>query len=82
MIEVFITDVRERNQAKEILASLKASFPELDTHIDLSNSDTAFPCGHSVLRVEGPEIDVTAIISAVGRSGFRCDVLEDKVCQS
>lgn len=80
MIEVFITDVREKDQAKEILASLKASFPELDMHIDLSNSGVAFPCGHSVLRVEGKKIDAATIISAVKRSGFRCDVLEDKPC--
>ncbi len=81
MVEVFITNVRESDQANRILENLKYSFPGLKINFDLSDPNSVFPCGHSVLRMEGSQINSEDIISTVNQSGFICDVLEDKICK-
>lgn len=81
MVEVFITAIYEPAQAGKTLEILKAEFPELSIHPDPGYSEKPFPCGHSILRVEGAEIDSEEIIAAVTRSGCLCDVLQDKICR-
>jgi len=81
MVEVFITNIYEPAQASKTLETLKAEFPELSIHFDLHDPKEPFPCGHSVLRTEGADINSKEIIAAVARSGFLCDVLEDKACK-
>lgn len=81
MVEVFITNVRRSDQANRILESLRDCFPRLEISFDLSDSKSAFPCGHSILRAEGPQISSENIVSTVNQSGFICAVLEDKICK-
>lgn len=81
MVEVFITNVLERDRADRMLKDLKHSFPRLEVNFDLSDSKSVFPCGHSILRMEGPQINSEKIISTVNHAGFICNVLEDKICK-
>ncbi|WP_460469971.1 hypothetical protein [Emticicia fontis] len=80
MIEVFITSISNRIQAESVLKSLTGQFPRLKFNFDLDNSEAPFPCGHSILRAEGAMIDTESIISVLNKSGYKCEILEDKVC--
>ena len=80
MIEVFTTNIQSKIQAENILKTLEKSFPELKINFDLSETKFPYPCGHSILRVEGNTINSESIISIINQSGFKCDILEDKVC--
>lgn len=80
-IQVFITSVRNQIQAEHIVKNLTKSFPELKINFDLNDSELPFPCGHSILRVEGAAINSGNIIVKVKESGFNCAVLEDKICK-
>lgn len=79
-LEVFVTDIRNPIQVEQLLKKLKRSFPKLKINYDLSASELPYPCGHTVLRVEGNEISSGKIKSTISHLGFNCDVLEDKVC--
>lgn len=79
-IEVFITDIKNLIQVEQLLKKLAESFPKLKINYDLSASEPPYPCGHTVLRVEGNEISSDKIKSTISHFGFNCDVLEDKVC--
>lgn len=81
MTEVFITSIGTRTQARYVQQLLATRFPELRTNIDPGNAALPFPCGHSILRVEGKFIYPSEIIRAVTQSGIRCEVLQDKVCR-
>jgi len=82
MIEVFTIDIQEQNQAKQILKVLKQNYPELRINIDFGDwQSPAAKCKNQILRVEGPSINSSSIISTVEKSGFRCDVLPDKICK-
>lgn len=82
MIEVFTTDVKDQNQANEILKLLEQNHPELRVNFDFSDRQvSAFACMDNILRVEGPYIDASSIISSVQKAGFRCDVLPDRICR-
>lgn len=81
MIEVFTTDIQDRNQATKVINLLQQNFPELRINFDFDDWEApVFPCSHKILRVEGPIIDPNSIILTVKKSGFKCDVLPDKVC--
>lgn len=82
MIEVFTTDIQTQAQVKRILHIIGGQFPELKINFDLNESDVPYPCGHTILRVEGVSIQPEQIISTVNNSGFKCDVLEDKICEN
>lgn len=81
MIEVFITNVRSEIQAIETEKILSICFPDLKINFDLEASELPYPCGHSILRVEGSTVEPACIISTVNKAGFSCDLLEDKVCK-
>ncbi|MBN8787668.1 MAG: hypothetical protein J0I84_11315 [Terrimonas sp.] len=80
MIEVFITDIQTEIQAKDILDFFKANNPDLKINYDLNETDKAYPCGHTVLRVEGNKIETQSILTAMQNLGHKCEILEDKVC--
>lgn len=80
-IEVFKTDVGNNIQVQHLQKKLEKRFPKLEISFDLSETDLPYPCGHTILRVEGQEMFSDKIISTIIKSGFKCDVLEDKVCQ-
>lgn len=81
MIEVFTTNIRDKVHAERVLESLKSSFSELKINFDLDESKSPLPCSQTILRAEGDSIDSDEIISLVNKSGFLCDILEDKICQ-
>ncbi len=80
MIEVFTTSIRTQDEAKRVLHTIGNQFPGLKINFDLEDSGRPYPCGHSILRVEGAAIQPAPIISAINKSGFNCDILEDKIC--
>jgi len=81
MVEVFITNVEKHVEANKILSVFERSYPELKINFDLNDSGTLFPCGHTILRVEGAPIYIDYIISTVNKSGYIYEILEDKACE-
>ncbi len=80
MIEIFITNIQTEIQAKEVLDFLKANNPDLKISYDLNETEKSFPCGHTILRVEGDKIETKNILTALNSLGYKCEILEDKVC--
>lgn len=80
MIEVFTTNIQSEIQAIHVLEILEKSFTELNIKFDLNEINLPYPCGHTILRIEGKVINTEKVLSIVNKSGFRCDILEDKIC--
>ena len=80
MTEVFITNIQSPVQADKVETALRENFPGLKINFDINETELIFPCGHSVLRVEGPAYHSDEIITALIRWGFDCQILEDKIC--
>ena len=49
-------------------------------NFDFNETEVAFPCGHTILRMEDV-VNSDEIIAIVKESGFKCEVLEDKICK-
>lgn len=81
MTGVFIINNTKPDLRKDALDNIAAMFPELTANFDISDTALPFPCGHSILRVEGATIDSDKIIHLVKQSGLMCEILEDKVCK-
>ncbi|CAM4089827.1 hypothetical protein ZORO111903_00485 [Zobellia roscoffensis] len=81
MVEVFITNIEKRAQAKGIVKMLGLVFSELKIDFDLDETDLPFPKGHTVLRVEGQNIDSTEIIRLSREFGIRCEIMENHIPQ-
>lgn len=80
MIEVFITDIQTEVQVDKTFDFIKNHFPDLKIDFDLKDEKKPFPCGHTILRVEGKTISSEKIISELKKIGFRSEILEDKIC--
>lgn len=80
MIEVFTTNIIIKEQAEAVAKLIEDDFRELKLEFDLEDSGPDYPCQHSILRTEGTLIPSTEIILFIEKLGFRCDILEDKVC--
>ena len=81
MIEVYTTNIPSENTANCILPNLKISFPKLRFNYDIEKPIINYPCTHSILRVEGESFNVEKGMFYIHKLGFRCDVLEDKLCK-
>lgn len=81
MVKVFITDLQTEIQVHEISSTIKNKATDLKISFDLNETGLPFPCGHTILRIEGSQIFPDKIIATVRRLGFNCDILEDKVCR-
>ena len=68
MIEVFKTDVEDKNLSVQIVCKLKKHFPESCINFDLDD------CDH-ILRVEGENISVQSVILLMKNFGYSCEVL-------
>ena len=79
MVEVFITDIKKQVQAKRMIETLEPVFPELRFNYDMDETELSFPMGHTVLRVEGKNIDAEQIISIVKKLGANCEIMKDIV---
>ena len=80
MVEVFITDIQSNIQADFILKNIQKDNTNLKINFDLNETDLSFPCGHTILRVEGSNINSDKIMVSVRQQGFHCEILEDKIC--
>lgn len=80
MIEVFITDIQYKNQTDRVINAIQNENASLKINFDLNETELSFPCGHTILRVEGDNINSAKILTAVNNLGFNCEILEDKVC--
>ena len=68
MIEVFKTDVQNKQQAKTVIGLLKNSFSEADINFDLSACD-------KILRVEAANLYSLAVVHDVMALGLKCEIL-------
>jgi hypothetical protein len=80
MTEIFITNIQTKLQAKEVLDFFKANVADLKISYDLNETENSYPCGHTILRVEGDKVDTQNILTALNSLGYKCEILEDKVC--
>jgi hypothetical protein len=80
MVEVFITDIQNNIQSDIILDNIQKDNTDLKITFDLNETDLSFPCGHTILRIEGNKINADKIMVAVRKQGFNCEILEDKIC--
>ncbi len=81
MTEIFITNVQNEVQTKNILDFFKIVNPELKITLDLNETENSYPCGHTIIRVEGDKINAKSIVNMAKRLGYNCDILEDKICK-
>jgi len=68
-------------QVDAISSTIKNENTGLKINFDLNETDLPFPCGHTILRIEGSKIFAGKIIATVRRLGFNCEILENKVCR-
>lgn len=80
MVEVFITDIQNKVQAERTLNSIQDENADLKINFDLNETNLPFPCGHTILRVEGNKINSFKIMESIRKKGFNCEILEDKIC--
>ncbi|NVN19814.1 hypothetical protein GUA46_15850 [Muricauda sp. HICW] len=80
MIEVFITDIPNKTQADRVSSRILLENTDLKVNFDFNETEVAFPCGHTILRMEDV-VNSDEIIAIVKESGFKCEVLEDKICK-
>lgn len=80
MVEVLITNVKSETLSNEILNLLKLKHPLLKINFDLEDFNKPYPCGHSVLRIEGDFIDTNLITKFLQGIGVECDLLEERAC--
>ena len=79
-IQVFITDLQTKGQEEQVLSLLNERFPEWTINFDSSSNEKPYPCGHTILRIEGTGIGEVPVKSLVSQLGIRCEPLEDKLC--
>lgn len=80
MIEVFTTDIPNKDQAKKIVENLNIILPTLKLSYDIENNKINYPCNHSIIRVEGDNFNTNNVITLIAEFGYQCDILKDKVC--
>lgn len=78
MVEVFITDIAEKQDAIKIIKSIKQMYSQLKVSYDINETNLPFPRGHTVLRIEGAHIPVNTLKLMVKTSGFHCEIMEYK----
>lgn len=81
MTEIFITDIQTKAQADYILSHLKAENTELKANYDLNETGLAFPCGHTIFRLEGETINSEKMMSLMANLKVKVKPLEDKICK-
>ncbi len=68
MVEIFRTDVIKKSQARKMLSLLHEQFPRFRMNFDLHDCD-------KILRVEGKNISVEAIIAFLHKQEHVCELL-------
>jgi hypothetical protein len=70
MVNVYKTNVNNRQQALLLLSSLSEQLPGRYINFDLEDCD-------KILRVEGTEIDSRSVVDHMTQHGFYCSELPD-----
>ena len=70
MVEVFKTNVQHHEPADQLAYVRRDRFDICEVNFDLEDSD-------KILRVEGKQICVEAIIEILNTHGLQCEVLTD-----
>jgi len=72
MIEIFKTDIRHKDNERQVLTSIRQHWPGIVATLDLEDND-------KILRVVGAwaPVPVQEIINLVKNQGFTCEVLHD-----
>lgn len=81
MIEIYITNIENEVQANVVLKSILKLHPDLIINFDLNETNIPFPCGHTILKVEGHILNPERILQLVNDLGYLCEILEDKICK-
>jgi hypothetical protein len=68
VIEVFKTNVQEKNEARVIISELCILFPNAKINFDLDDCD-------KILRIEILGLCVEQVIEVLRNRGFKCEVL-------
>jgi hypothetical protein len=68
MVEVFKTNVRKLNTAKELMEKLLLHFPDTKINFDLGDCD-------KILRVEGDHVPSAKIIEFLHSYGYQLELL-------
>ena len=68
MVEVFKTNVQQHEQADQLASVLRDRLDFCKINFDLEDCD-------KILRVEGKQISVEAIIEILSTHGLKCEVL-------
>lgn len=69
MVEVFKTNVQEKNEAQEIINLLMSKFPGSKINFDLHDCDR-------ILRIESRHVSAREVVDLVLQNGFHCDILD------
>lgn len=72
MIEIFRTNIRQKDAKKQVLTAIKQQFPGVVATLDLDDKD-------SVLRVVGAWAPVLteSIVELLKSQGFECELMHD-----
>ena len=65
MTEIFITNIQTKIQAKQVLDFIIVTNPDLKLTYDLNETVNSYPCGYTILRVEGDKVDPQIILTAL-----------------
>ena len=68
MVEVFKTNITDKEQADKIVQQLQVYLPAAKINFDLDDCD-------NILRVESPHISLSDITELVAAMGFYCEAL-------
>jgi hypothetical protein len=69
VVEVFKTNVEHETEANQLVENLRQRFPGSRVNFDLQDRDR-------ILRVEGKDVCVDAILAIIISAGFACSVLD------
>ena len=80
MVEVFITDIKNKVQAEAVLENIQKTNSMIEIDFDLDETGFPFPCGHTILRIESHKINISRVVESILGQGFKCAILDDKIC--
>jgi len=69
MVEVFKTNISDKNTAVKIIADLSGIFPGGRINFDLDDCD-------NILRIEREEISPELVTKFLAKKGYNCEILE------
>lgn len=77
MVEVYVTNIEEVDQARRLVKNLGLIFPDLRFAYDMNETSLPFPAGHTVIRVEGAVFDAELILALIRDAEFKCEIMDE-----